>query len=438
MNPIIQLKNVNFWYDRGQPNEMQALHDINLEIQPGEYVSFFGPSGSGKTTLLYLLSGTEMSQDGEIIINGKDITKLSKKEMAIYRQIGVGMVFQQFNLIPNLNILDNVALPMAFLGVSEGKRIEEAGKLLERLNISSLAKRFPFELSGGQQQRVGIARALANNAPIIVADEPIGNLDSVNANNALDFLRDLCQKDGKTVIMVTHEAWSLRDATKIFYLKDGRVEKVETNQAKTPAQSLTEKLYKQLAPQQSKLQLAATALTNILFRGFSGEETERFNTFLIRRLTGQIDRDQFYEMLHQPFRQGGGGLWKQRALQVSRYVEGISYEHLVLEDLLIEMEKNPTAPLAREIANILEWLLEGNKIKLDLIQEDRLREATTEVLRSIITVEDFKKVLYQPKSKFGVGLTLRSTERIYEKFKMALGNFTSESLTQASAESNPA
>lgn len=436
MNNIIELKHVNFWYDRGKPNEMQALHDINLEIAQGEYIAFFGPSGSGKTTLLYLLSGTEMSQEGEVIVNGKDISKLSKREMAIYRQIGVGMVFQQFNLIPNLTILENICLPMAFLGVNEDTRIKEAKMLLERLDLSALAKRFPYELSGGQQQRVGIARALANNAPIIVADEPIGNLDSTNANNVLDFLKELCEKDGKTVVMVTHEAWSLRDAKKIFYLKDGVVEKVETTQAKPATQILAEQLYKQSAPkqaQESKEKIIAYTLTNMLFRGFSNEENSRFNDFLNQRLTGKIDPVQFLELLHKPFREGGGGLWKKRALETSRYVEGIIQEHMEVEEICLELEKNPTAPLLHEIASLMEWLLDRNKIRLDQLQESRFRQAATEVLRNAINLETFKETLYLPKSKLGVGLSHRATERIYEKFKMALGNFDIEGLSPKQA-----
>ncbi|MBX4200605.1 ABC transporter ATP-binding protein, partial [Candidatus Parcubacteria bacterium] len=189
----IKLEHVDFWYNQTKSYKQQALKDINIEIERGEYVAFFGPSGSGKTTLLYLISGVEPAQQGKILINGRDISKFTKQELAIYRQIGVGIIFQQFNLIPNLTVLNNVALPMSFLGISQEKRLQEANNILKRLAIDHLAHRFPDELSGGQQQRVGIARALANNSPIIIADEPLANLDSENSKKVLEFLRELNQ-----------------------------------------------------------------------------------------------------------------------------------------------------------------------------------------------------------------------------------------------------
>lgn len=146
---VIKLEHVDFYYNQKKSYQQQALKDINIEIAQGEYVAFFGPSGSEKTTLLYLISGVESAQDGKILINGRDISKFTKQELAIYRQIGVGIIFQQFNLIPNLTVLDNVALPMSFLGISQAKRNEEAMRILKRLAIDHLADRFPDQLSGG-------------------------------------------------------------------------------------------------------------------------------------------------------------------------------------------------------------------------------------------------------------------------------------------------
>ena len=227
MDPIIKIENVNLWYEKGKPIEVHALKNINLEIERGDYVAFFGPSGCGKTSMLYSISGIDRFQEGRVLINGKDISGLPNQELAIFRQTGIGIVFQQFNLVPSLSVLKNIALPMLFVGVTSEKAEIEAQKLLDRLNLTDLANRYPYELSGGQQQRVGIARALANNPPIIIADEPLGNLDSVNAKIVLEFLRELNEKDGRTVIMVTHEAWSLKDAKTIFHMKDGVILEVE-------------------------------------------------------------------------------------------------------------------------------------------------------------------------------------------------------------------
>lgn len=228
----IELKDVNVYYDKGKPNEYWALRNVSLQIEAGTYAAFFGASGSGKTTMLYTISGMENPESGQVLVSGKDITQFSQKELAIYRQMTVGIVFQQFNLIPSISVLDNIALPMAFLGLPFEIRQKKAMDLLKRFGIDQLANRLPFELSGGQQQRVGIARALANDPPIVIADEPLGNLDSENANKVLDFLYDLQVKDGRTIIMVTHESWSLKDARLIFHIKDGTIVKTEKREGR--------------------------------------------------------------------------------------------------------------------------------------------------------------------------------------------------------------
>lgn len=232
MEPIIKLENVDFFYDKGEKNELHALKNINIEIMPEEYAAFFGVSGSGKTTLLYIIAGIERVTEGKVFVAGKDIAQFNSQQLAIYRQMTVGIVFQQFNLIPSVSVLENITLPMAFLGMDMEERKEKAMVLLKRFGLGDFADRFPTELSGGQQQRVGIARALANDPPIVIADEPLGNLDSQNANLALDTLRELKEKDGRTIIMVTHEAWSLKDAEKVFHIKDGQVVKTEKRQPK--------------------------------------------------------------------------------------------------------------------------------------------------------------------------------------------------------------
>jgi putative ABC transport system ATP-binding protein len=245
MSAIIKLENVKTWYNHGKSNEVYALKNINIEVEAGDYAAFFGPSGCGKTTMLYAISGIDRVSEGKIIIKDRDIAQLTNQELAIFRQAGIGIVFQQFNLVPSLNVLQNVALPMAFVGMSEDKAEIEAAKLLDQMKLTEYALRFPAELSGGQQQRVGIARALANNPPIIIADEPFGNLDSINAKNALAILKELNEKYGKTIIMVTHEAWSLQDVRTVYHMKDGevtniekRTPKIEEASGKTSGESL--------------------------------------------------------------------------------------------------------------------------------------------------------------------------------------------------------
>ncbi len=420
--PIIKMEAVNFWYNLGKPYELQALKDVNVEIKKGEYVAFFGPSGSGKTSILYLIAGVEPSQKGHIYINGRDIGKFNRKELAVYRQIGVGIVFQQFNLIPTLTVMNNVALPMTFLGIDVKKREAEAKRLLGRLGIENLAERLPFELSGGQQQRVGIARALANNPPIIIADEPLGNLDSTNSKKVLEFLKELNEKDGRTIIMVTHEAWSLRDVRKIFYLRDGAVTKVEETNPQNVEESVSKELFGIMGQQINPLEALSASLSGLLLRGYTKEEISRFQFYLSQRLNNRIGVYEFRNILDKSYKEGGVGLWKQKASHISNYVEDIISQRKKIEDLNNDLQNNPESPLINDIINIRNWLLQEYKGHVDELQALRLDELINERLRNIITTEHFFKALNLPKSHFGVGLTLHTARNLAEKIDLALEN----------------
>lgn len=421
--PIVKLEGVNFYYNRGKPSEAHALKDVNLEIERGGYAAFFGPSGCGKTTLVYLIGGieTENVDEGHILINGRDLRGLSKKELAVYRQIGVGIIFQQFNLLPSLTVLDNVALPMAFLGIGVERRRKEAMKLLDRFGMTKYAERFTSELSGGQQQRVSIARALANNPPLIIADEPLGNLDSENANLALEFLKELNDQDGRTIIMVTHESWSLRDARTIFYLKDGELLKTEQPEKKKEVQkSLSDHLYKNLFPEITPERLMARSLSYMLMRGFSGDEIKRFELFLSKRLSGEIDTPTFIDFLDSPYKEGGVGLWKQRAKKIALTAEDIVEKRKTVEDIYNELEKDPETPLHEEVARMRSWLLEEYKGILSDVQILRFDEAVEDRFRNIISPENFKQVLELSRSEFGVGLATGTVRTISERLETIL------------------
>lgn len=421
--PLVKLENVNFYYNRGKPSEVHALKNINIEIPRGGYTAFFGPSGCGKTTLIYLIGGieTESTQEGHILINGRDLRGLDKKELAVYRQIGVGIIFQQFNLIPSLTVLDNVALPMAFLGVSVDRRKKESLKLLDRFSMTKYSDRFPSDLSGGQQQRVSIARALSNNPPLIIADEPLGNLDSENANKALEFLKELNEKDGRTIIMVTHESWSLRDAKTIFYLKDGEVLRVEEPQKKKGSQkSLAEFLHRELFPQAAAETLMARSLSGMLLRGFSAQETKRFELFLAERLKGSIDAKTFVEFLDRPYKEGGLGLWKQRAEKISDIIDEVAAHRERVEDIYERLERDPEVPLYEEVARMRNWLLADYQGTLSDTERVRFDETVEDRIRNIISPESFTRVLVTDRKDFGIGFSQSTARYISERVESAL------------------
>ncbi len=415
---LIDIRNLSLWYNKGKQNEVQALKNINLTIDRGEYVAFFGPSGCGKTTMLYTISGIDRYQEGKIFINNKDTSTFSSREASIFRQTGIGIVFQQFNLVPSLTVLQNVTLPMSFLGISREKAEKEAKALLERLNLLPYADRFPKELSGGQQQRVGIARALANNPPIIIADEPLGNLDSVNAKNVMEFLKELNEKDGRTIIMVTHEAWSLRDAQRVFYMKDGTITRV-TNQKELGDDAISKHLSEQL-DSQNKEELSARIISNFLMKGYSVTETKRFEEATRARLSGEIDSLAYKNILDQPFRDNGVGLWSQKAERVSNYVESIMNIQHDIGAIRETLEKSPELSINDEVRRIRQWLLEETFGDFSDFQISALEEIISDRIRGHINNEQFRSLLDRPEKILGAGFSFRTAQKLAERFETLL------------------
>ncbi|MFH1663525.1 MAG: ABC transporter ATP-binding protein [archaeon] len=219
---IIKASNVVKTYDMGAV-KVHALNGVDFELKDGEFISIMGPSGSGKTTLLDVLSVLLRPTSGEVFIKGKPISKMNDDELAGIRGRTIGFVFQTFNLINRLTAKENVMMPLWFQGVPKNEREKRAEKILAEVGLGDRVNHKPSELSGGQRQRVAIARALAVNPEIIVADEPTGNLDSVSGKQILQLINDLHEKQGKTVLMVTHERAIAENAEKILNLKDGKI-----------------------------------------------------------------------------------------------------------------------------------------------------------------------------------------------------------------------
>lgn len=427
MSQIIKIEDLNLWYNKDKPTEVHALKNINIEIEKGDYAAFFGPSGCGKTSILYSISGIDHFQRGKVFINGHDISVLSNQELAIFRQTGIGIIFQQFNLVPSLTILKNVALPMLLVGISSEKAEIEAQKLLVRLDLVKYANRYPFELSGGQQQRVGIARALANNPPIIIADEPLGNLDSVNAHNVLKFLKELNEKDGRTIIMVTHEAWSLRDVKTIFHMKDGAIIDSEKTKEGKVAESLSKHLYNQLVSdgkdvdeQNNEEKISARLLANFLLRGYSMDEIKRFESFVNERFEGKIDKKQFHDLIKKPFKENGVGLWKKKADRVTDYLEVVINKRKDIEHIYNTIKDHPEISNEDEIRNIRNWIIKDYTGALSELQISALDEAINDRIRDFIDGKKFVEILNLSKNKFGVGLSFRASQLMSEKLELIL------------------
>jgi len=211
--------------------ETIALHDINLEINEGEFVAIIGPSGSGKSTLLQILGALDRPSNGQYFFDGKEISSFSDEELALTRNQKMGFVFQMFNLLPRQSVLENVKIPLIYAGVSEPQRTIVAKKLISQVGLADRENFATSKLSGGQKQRVAIARALVNKPKVVFADEPTGSLDSKSGAAILKYLQDL-HDDGHTVILVTHETYVAKCAQRTIHIKDGAIELDEKNECR--------------------------------------------------------------------------------------------------------------------------------------------------------------------------------------------------------------
>ena len=200
--------------------ETRALRDIDLTVERGEYISIEGPSGCGKSTLLSILGLLDSPSSGTYVLNGRTVSQLSTDDRAAVRNRAIGFIFQNFNLIGDLDVLGNIELPLIYRGVTPAERRRRVAEVLERLNLTHRAKHFPAQLSGGQQQRVAVARALAGNPSVLLADEPTGNLDTANGEAVMEMLAEL-HGEGATIVMVTHDRRFARYARRTIGLLDG-------------------------------------------------------------------------------------------------------------------------------------------------------------------------------------------------------------------------
>lgn len=228
MSELICVRDMCKVYNPGE-NEVRALDHISLTIETGEFVAIIGQSGSGKSTLMNMLGCLDIPTSGTYILDGRDVSSLTDDELSDIRNQEIGFVFQGFNLIPSFTAVENVELPLLYRGVGKGKRHELAVEALKKVGLENRLTHKPAEMSGGQQQRVAIARAIAQAPPVILADEPTGNLDSGSSREILDILKTL-HAEGRTVILITHDNEIAAQAKRVVRIKDGKVERDYINE----------------------------------------------------------------------------------------------------------------------------------------------------------------------------------------------------------------
>jgi len=349
MDPLIKTEKIKVVYNQGQSNEYLALSDIDIEIYPQEYVIFFGPSGCGKSTLLYTILGLQKPAAGKVIIEGRDIHLFSEREKAYLSSDFYGIIFQNFNLIYSLNIIDNVALPQIFKSVTTKLRKERALKLLERFGIATKAYSLPGMLSGGQQQRVATCRALINNQKVLLADEPVGNLDSESAMTVMKTLLEINQQDKKTIVLVTHDANYLHFADRIYYFKDGKIDRCVLKDKRTKTMTDTSPASAQNGSQ-NEPDPKVRRMANYLLGKWQSHQAERVQTFLTQLLSASIHEREFYTLLIAPYVKGGAGLNHHTAM---KYTIKIKKFLQVLHAYLVLQKNVPTPQRDAAIGELL-------------------------------------------------------------------------------------
>ena len=223
MSALVEIRDMSKIYNPGE-NEVRALDHVSLTIQKGEFVAIIGQSGSGKSTLMNMIGCLDVPTEGTYILNGQDVSRLKDDELSDIRNREIGFIFQGFNLIPNLTARENVELPLIYRGVSQKERHELSERALKIVGLEHRMNHKPSEMSGGQQQRVAIARAIAQAPPVILADEPTGNLDSASSKEIINVLKEL-HEDGRTVILITHDNDIAAQAKRVVRIMDGKVER---------------------------------------------------------------------------------------------------------------------------------------------------------------------------------------------------------------------
>ncbi|MEA3398875.1 MAG: ATP-binding cassette domain-containing protein [Patescibacteria group bacterium] len=444
MKPIIAIKNVNFTYNKAKDNEFQALTNVSMDVYPEEYVVIFGPSGCGKSTLLNVIAGLEKPDNGIVEVLDRDLMVLSAKEFAIYHRSQVGMIYQAYNLITSLTVLDNVALPQIFLNASKRKREKWGLTLLKRFGILKQAKKIPTELSGGQQQRIGIARAIVNNPQIVLADEPVGNLDSVSSKNVLTILRELNEKEKKTIILVTHNPENLEYADRIISMKDGLItgETINRNRnnksvkqavQKSPTVEIRDlmRAYRGLSPEQINILIMpykAKVFSHHFITSRNMEETRVLEEVIQRRLLGTISLEEFFDILHRSSDEGGVGFDVRTAEKIIRrvnriiriayfiYRKGRQKKNIHGRHDKITIEEK-TEKMVKYLFNTCYHEYYEN---LNNVQINRFKKAIKDRLNAALNKTEFYHFLDLPFDAGGMGLNRKTARAITEEMELVL------------------
>ncbi len=411
--PLIVCRDLNITYNKGKSNEFKALQNVNTDIYEGEYIILFGPSGCGKSTLMYAIQGSLPPAEGTLLIRGDDVYSYPPAERVFFQRHVMGIIFQSFNLIGSLSVLDNVALPMIFCDANKSTRERRAQQLLDRFGVGQVSHKIPSMLSGGQQQRVSVARSMVNDPQILLADEPTGNLDSVSTKQVMDKIDEINTFDQRTIIMVSHNAAHLSYAHRVYYLKDGFIVREVVNPQRKQIKPVKEgetivtelEQLARLFPYDSVDTLRVKSLTNFLTQEYSFDQIVRLEKAIQLLIKGKIHKKLFIDALVKKYEEGGVGIDRKTALRMADVSVSLVRQADDVHRFRSDNDSDAAFFAQHKFAErIRAYLLDQYNVPLTKTTEANLSVLIADRLSGINNEADFRQGLMEAVTKSGLGL----------------------------------
>ncbi len=424
--PLIVARDLSIIYNQGKSNEFKALQGVNTDIYEGEYIILFGPSGCGKSTLMYSIQGSLPPGEGTLLVKGDDVYSYPPSERVYFQRHVMGIIFQQFNLIPSLTVLDNVALPMIFCNVDKPKRDRRAQSLLDRFGVGQVSHKITPMLSGGQQQRVSVARSMVNDPKILLADEPTGNLDSVSTQQVMDKIDEINTFDRRTIIMVSHDASHLSYAHRVYYLKDGRIVREVVNPQRKQIKPVKEgetivtelEQLARLFPYDTVDTLRVKSMVNFLTQDYTFDKLIRIERAVGMFLRGRVDREALIKALVLPVERGGVGVEEKEA----RRMVNIATKMIERSDDIRRYRARKTNDgiffSQHKLAERLrDHLINEYRVKLTKDQDKNMIELIADRVTGVVTGGEFNERLMKGIRSGGLGLDEKEADALTRYFE---------------------
>ena len=424
--PLIIARDLSIIYNQGKSNEFKALSGVNTDIYEGEYIILFGPSGCGKSTLMYSIQGSLPPGEGTLLVKGDDVYAYPPSERVYFQRHVMGIIFQSFNLIGSLSVLDNVALPMIFCDTDRQTRERRAQSLLDRFGVGHVSHKIPAMLSGGQQQRVSVARSMVNDPKILLADEPTGNLDSVSTQQVMDKIDEINTFDRRTIIMVSHDASHLSYAHRVYYLKDGRIVREVVNPQRKQIKPVKEgetivtelEQLARLFPYDSVETLRVKSMVNYLTQDFTFDQLTRLEHAISLFLQGKIDRDSFIKSVIMPLEQGGVEVSEKEARKMAGTISKMIDQSADIRRYRARKENTGVFFSQHKLAERLQdYLVKKYRIKLSKEQNKNMTELIADRVTGVTSAEDLNERLMKGVRSRGLALSEREADDITRYFE---------------------